>query len=131
MTQHRVARGYLDLVRRPGFVSARRGIDLLVVVVAFSAAVGTAFRQDPPHPTGVTLWWQMPIIAIAVLTLLWRERFPFAAPAAIWILCAGLSFVDGALVSSQPAVLVAGMGAAWLLGNLRDNTKSLVGLAVG
>ena len=117
-------------MRRPWQVSARVGIDLLVIVAAISAAVGTALRQDQP-PTGLRLWLEMAAIAFAVLTLLWRERFPFAAPAGIWLICAALSFVDGLLVASQPAVLVAGLGAALLLGNLRDNRKSLVGLAIG
>jgi signal transduction histidine kinase len=118
-------------VRRPWPLSARVGIDLLVVVAAISAAVGTALRQQPPAPTGPTLWWQMPAIALAVLTLLWRDRFPFAAPAAIWVVCAALSFIDGDLVPSQPAVLVAGLGAALLLGNHRDTSRALLGLALG
>jgi signal transduction histidine kinase len=35
------------------------------------------------------------------------------------------------LVPSQPAVLVAGLGAALLLGNLRDDRRSLAGLVIG
>ena len=100
------------------------------MVAAVSAAVGTALRQVPPPPTGPTLWWQMAAIAGAVLTLLGRHRFPFAAPAAIWVVCAALSVVDGALVPSQPAVLVAGLGSALLLGSLRDSRQALTGLAV-
>ena len=40
----------------------------------------------------------MPAIALVVLPLLARRRFPFAAPAAVWLLAAALSFVDGRLV---------------------------------
>jgi signal transduction histidine kinase len=72
----------------------------------------------------------MAAIALTVLTLLGRHRFPFAAPAALWFVAVALSFIDGALVPSQPAMLVTGMGAALLLGNLRDGTRSLAGLAV-
>ena len=130
MTQREATRGYVDLVRRPGFVSARHGIDLLVVVAAVSAALGTALREHPAPPTGLVLWWQMAAIFCAVLSLLWRERFPFAAPTALWLAGAALSFFDGWLVPSQPAVFVAGMGAAFLLGNLRDNRRALAGLAI-
>jgi signal transduction histidine kinase len=118
-------------VRRPGLFSTRVAIDLLVVVAAVSAACGTALRQQPPAPTGPALWWQVPAIACAVLTLLGRHRFPFAAPAATWVVCVALSLVDGDLVPSQPAVLVAGLGSALLLGNLRQNGRSLLGLVIG
>jgi signal transduction histidine kinase len=118
-------------VRRRGLLSAGLAIDLLVVLAALSAAVGTALRQSPPPPSGPALWLEMPAIALAVLTLLGRRHFPFLAPVAIWFICVALSFVDGALVTSQPAVLVAGLGSALLLGNLRDRSRSLLGLAVG
>src|SRR4051794_4159610 len=125
------ARGYVDLVERSALASARAGTDLLVVAAAFAAAAGTALRQSPPPPTGTTLWLQMAAISVAVLPLLARHRFPFAAPAAVWLICSALSFLDGDLVTSQPAVLVAGLGAALLLGNLPDRTKSLAGLVIG
>jgi signal transduction histidine kinase len=130
MTPQTGARSYVDHVGRPRFVKTRLAIDALVVVAALSAAIGTALRQRPPAPTGLDLWWQMIAVASIVLTLLWRERFPFASPAAIWIGGATLSFFDGWLVPSQPAVFVAGMGAALLLGSLRANTRALAGLAV-
>jgi signal transduction histidine kinase len=117
-------------VRRLGPISRRLGIDLLIVLAALSAAVGTALRQDPPPPTGWALWWEVPAIALPVLTLLGRHRFPFAAPSAIWLICGALSFVDGWLVPSQPVLLVAGLGAALLLGNLGDRHLSLVGLVL-
>ena len=34
--------------------------------------------------------------------LLWRRRFPFAAPAAVWLLAATLSSVDGRLIGRSP-----------------------------
>jgi signal transduction histidine kinase len=123
-------RGYRDLMRRPRPISSRLGIDLLIVLAALSAAVGTIVRRDPPPPTEWALWWQPVAIALAVLTLLARHRFPFAAPAAIWAACGALSFIDGWLVPSQPAVLLAGLGAALLLGNLRDHRWALVGLVL-
>ena len=65
-----------------------------------------------------------------VLPLLWRRRFPFAAPAALWLLAASLSFVDGRLVPFTFSVTVAGMAAALLLGHLRDDVQARLGLAI-
>ena len=66
----------------------------------------------------------MPAVALVVLPLLARRRFPFAAPAAVWLLAAALSFVDGRLVVFTVSAFVAGMAAAFLLGNLRDAVQA-------
>src|SRR4051794_3000986 len=123
-------RRYVDLVRGPARFSAGLAIDVLVVLAALSAAVGTALREEPAPPTGLKLWLEMAAIALTVLTLLERHRYPFAAPAGLWLGAVALSFFDGQLIPSQPAMLLAGMGAALLLGNIRDRTRSLAGLAV-
>ena len=77
-----------------------------------------------------TLWFAVPAIAVLVLPLLARRRFPFAAPAAFWLLAAALSFVDGRLVPFMPASSSSGMAAAFLLGNLRDAVQARIGLAI-
>ena len=76
------------------------------------------------------LWFEVFAVAAVVLTLLWRRRFPFAAPAVTWLLSAALSFVDGLLIVDKAGLFVAGMGAALLLGNLRRDTQARVGLAI-
>ena len=53
-----------------------------------------------------------------VLTLLARRRFPFGAPAAFWVSCAALSFVDHRLIVVPVALYLAGLVAAFLLGSL-------------
>ena len=65
-----------------------------------------------------------------ILPLLARRRFPFAAPAAVWVVAATLSFVDGELVVFSTTIFVAGMAASFLLGSLRDDVHARVGLAV-
>ena len=106
------------------------GLDVLIVVAAVSSAVGTAARVDPYRPSGVGGWLEVVAIGAVVLGLLLRRRFPFAAPAALWLSCAGLSFVDGRLVTSQGGVYIAGLGAAVLLGNLRNGVQARAGLAI-
>jgi signal transduction histidine kinase len=72
----------------------------------------------------------MLVIAALVLVLLARHRFPFAAPAALWVGCAAASFRDGRLVSSQAGIFVAGLGAAVLLGSLRSGRQARAGLLI-
>ena len=106
------------------------GLDALIVVTAVWSAVGTALRDDSDAPTGVALWFEVVATAVVVLALLLRRRFPFAAPATLWLVAAALSFVDGQLITSQPGVYVAGLGAALLLGNLRNEAQARIGLAI-
>jgi signal transduction histidine kinase len=82
--------------------------------------------REPRTP----LWFGVAAVAIVVLALLGRRSFPFMAPASLWLLAAALSFVDGRLVVSTVSVYVAGMAAAFLLGNLADAAQRRVGLAV-
>ena len=65
-----------------------------------------------------------------MLVLLARRRFPFAAPATTWLVCAALSFVDGQLIVNGAGILVAGMGAAVLLGTVRNASLSRLGLVI-
>jgi len=110
------------LVRRYGF-------DALIVLAALVIALEGAFRDGVDPPT-TTRWFTVPALALIVLPLLLRRRFPFAAPAAVWVIAAGCAVVDGRLVVFSVISSVAGMVAAFLLGNLRDETKARLGLAV-
>ncbi len=96
---------------------------------ARESALEVAFRHDAHEPR-TAQWFTVPAAAAVVLTLLGRRRFPFMAPASLWILAAALSFVDGRLVVFTLSVYVAGMAAALLLGNLADAVQGRVGLAV-
>ena len=105
-------------------------IDVLIVIAAVAAALEVANRRDSPQAAETTLWFAMPAIAVVVLPLLGRRRFPFAAPAGVWLLAAVLSFVDGRLVVNTAGATVAGMIAAFLLGNLRDDVQARMGLGI-
>jgi len=107
-----------------------RGFDVLIVVAAVESAVELVVRSDESRAPTTTPWFTAPAVAAAVLVLLARRRLPFAAPAIFWLLGAGLSFVDGRLLVFTQGVFVAGMGAAALLGNLRDPLQERVGLVI-
>jgi signal transduction histidine kinase len=107
----------------------RCAFDALIVLAALEIGLEVALRDDPREPT-TTPWLTAPAMALLVLPLLLRRRFPFAAPAAVWAVAAVLSFVDGRLVVFSITASVAGMAAAFLLGNLRDDVQARAGLAV-
>jgi signal transduction histidine kinase len=107
----------------------RYGFDALILIAAFESALEVVVRDDPREPT-LTHWLAAPAIALVVLPLLARHRFPFAAPAAVWLLATALSFVDGRLVVFTTAPFIAGMAAAFLLGGLADDKRARLGLAV-
>jgi signal transduction histidine kinase len=105
-------------------------LDLLIAIAAVEAALEVALRRSSAEAPETTPWFAVPAIALVVLSLLGRRRFPFAAPASVWILAAALSFVDGRLVPFAASALVAGFAAAFLLGNLRDAAQAWLGLAI-
>ena len=118
---------YVGRVSRLRAFLREYGFDLLVLVAAVESALETALRPDLSGPAS---WFAASAVALAVLCLLGRRPFPFAAPATLWLLVAALSFVDGRLVTQPAGVFLAGMAAAFLLGNVPDTVKARLGLAV-
>jgi signal transduction histidine kinase len=121
---------YVQRVSRIGYLTRRYGFDALVVLLTIAAALEIAIRRDSANAPRTTLWFCIPAIAIMVLPLFFRRRYPFAAAAAYWLIAVGLSFVDGRLVTFSTTVFVLGMAASFLLGNLRDAVKARIGLAI-
>jgi signal transduction histidine kinase len=115
---------------RLSLLARRYGLDALIVVAAIAAALEVALRDDPLRAPRTSLWFAVPAVVLVVLPLLGRRRFPFAAPVALWLLAALLSFVDGRLIVFANGVYIAGVAAAYLLGNLRDAVQARIGLAV-
>jgi signal transduction histidine kinase len=111
-------------------VARRYAFDALIVLAAVESSLEVALRQDAPKAPESTLWFAAPATAVVVLPLLARRRFPFAAPASVWLLAAAFSFVDGRLVVFTTGDYVAGLAAAFLLGSLRDAFQARLGLAV-
>jgi signal transduction histidine kinase len=121
---------YVDAMVRVWRFFATWGLDVLVVVAAVASAIGTALRDDVDRPDGAQLWFEVVAIAIIPLLLCARRRFPFVAPAFVWIGSAALSFLDSQLITTQPGIFLCGMGASVLLGSLRHRTQVRVGLLV-
>lgn len=121
---------YVRPVNRLAVLTRRHGFDVLIALAAVEAALEVALRNDPGQEPTMASWLAAPALVIVIATLFARRRFPFAAPASLWLLSAGLSFVDGRLLTYTAGAYLAGMAAAFLLGNLRDVVQARLGLAL-
>jgi signal transduction histidine kinase len=121
---------YVHGVNRLSLAARRYGFDALVVVAAVAGVLGVVFRRDDPDAPTAPLLVSVLAIAAIVLPLLARRRYPFAAPALVWVLGPALSFVDGRLTPFTPSISAVGLAAAFLLGNLRKAVEAWIGLAL-
>ncbi len=118
-------------MRRLGTLARKYWFDVVIVLLAIEAMLEVSVRHGARNAPRTTLWFDLPALAIImVLPLFARRRYPFAAPAAYWVLATAVSFVDGRLVTFMTSVFVLGMAAAFLLGDLRDAVKARIGLAI-
>jgi signal transduction histidine kinase len=104
--------------------------ELLITVLATAGMLELVIGRDLPGAPATSLWFSVPMVVVLVLPLLAHRRFPFAAPAAYWLMAAALTFVDGLLIPFIGSLGVVGLAAAFLLGNLRDDRQAGIGLAI-
>jgi signal transduction histidine kinase len=117
-------------MERLGPLARRFALDILIVIVAVESTVQLALGRHVQHQPQASPWFAVPAVALVVLPLLARRRFPFSAPAAVWLVAAAGSFFDGQLVVIPASVVIAGMIAAFLLGDLDDGLQARLGLAI-
>jgi signal transduction histidine kinase len=115
-------------VSRWWFLARKHGLDAVAVLLTTTSVLELLIRGDARTAPEMPLWLDVPAMVIMVLPLFARRRFPFGAPAAYWLLAAGISFADGRLIPFVNSVFVLGMAAAFLLGNLRDPRQGRIGL---
>jgi len=93
-------------------------VDVLIALLLIAAMLEVLVGRHSPGAPRTTLWFVLPAIAILVLPILARRRFPFA-PAAHWLLAAGISFVDWRLIPFAISIFVVGLvlsaATGWLL----------------
>jgi len=117
---------YLPCVNRFRDVAREYWFELLIGALAISAMCELVIASG----RDTSLWFDMPLVALAIAPLFARRRFPFAAPAAYWIMATAISFIDGALIPSMTSLFPIGLAAAFLLGNQRDSELAWTGLAI-
>jgi signal transduction histidine kinase len=120
---------YLQRVTRIRYLSRTYVVDVLIALLLIAAMLEVLVGRDSAGAPRTTLWFVLPAIAILVLPVVARRWFPFA-PAAHWLLAAGISFVDWRLIPFAISIFVVGLVAAFLLGNLRDPLQAGIGLAL-
>ena len=103
---------------------------MLIAFLAIAGMLELVVGRDSPGAPPTTLWIAIPTVAVLVLPLFARRRFPFAAPAAYWLLAMAISFGDGLLLAFIGSLGVVGLASAFLLGNLRSPLKAGVGLII-
>jgi signal transduction histidine kinase len=111
-------------------LARRHWFEVAVAAAALAGALEVALEHGGTKAATTTEWFTIPAVILIVLPLLGWRRFPFVLPAALWILAAAASFVDGRLVVSTQAVFLAGLAAAFLLGHQRDADRGRLGLAI-
>ena len=111
-------------------IARRHLVDILIVAVAVESALELVFPHDYARGPHTTSWFTIPAVVVLALALLARRRFPFAAPAVLWAGAASVALVDGRLVPFTRGLYFAGLGAAFLLGHLRDERQARLGLPV-
>jgi signal transduction histidine kinase len=122
---------YLDRMKaRVWPVVQRYWFDALVVCAAIGGAIEVISQRDAPDAPGTPLALTVIIEVSLTLVLLARRRFPFAAPAAMFVGAAAVSFWDGRLVTLTLSSFLTALAACFLLGSLEERRQALVGLAI-
>jgi signal transduction histidine kinase len=104
--------------------------ELLIAVMAIAGMLELVVGRNTPGSPETSLWFSVPAVALLVLPLFFRRRFPFATPVSYWIIAAALSFVDPILIPFIGSLGVVGLATAFLLGNIRDDRQAGIGLAI-
>jgi signal transduction histidine kinase len=118
--------GYVQVVRVRE-LARKYWFDLLIAALAAAAMLEVIATPDS---TQTTLRFGIPAIAVLVLPIFARRRFPFGGPVAYFVLAAGISLIDWQLIPDRESFFVVGLAVAFLLGNLRNAWQAGIGLVV-
>lgn len=104
--------------------------ELLIALMGVAGMAELVVGRDYPGAPTKSLWFCIPALGVLVSPLLLRRRFPFAGPAAYFVLAPLLSVIDPLLVPFVGSLGVVGLAAAFMLGNLRNGLQAAVGLGL-
>jgi signal transduction histidine kinase len=121
---------YVQRVSRIRYIAREYWFELLIGALAIAAILELVIGRNSPGAPSTTLWFALPAVAVIVSPLFARRRFPFAGPAAYWVLATALTFVDGLLIPFMVSLFPVGLASAFLLGNLRNSRQAWTGLAI-
>jgi signal transduction histidine kinase len=121
---------YGQRVSRVRYLAREYWFELLIAALGIAAMLELVIGRNSPGGPTTTLWFAVPAVAVLVLPLFARRRFPFAGPAAYWLIAAALTFVDSLLIPFMVSLFPVGLASAFLLGNVRNSRRAWTGLAV-
>jgi signal transduction histidine kinase len=104
--------------------------ELLIALMGVAGMAELVVGRDYPGAPTKSLWFCIPALGVLVSPLLLRRRFPFAGPAAYFVLAPLLSVIDPLLVPFVGSLGVVGLAAAFMLGNLRNGLQAAAGLGL-
>src|SRR5437763_5078861 len=127
-----MTRRIANIARRAWPLISRFGFDAFVLLGMLEASLELAFGREhnKDAPTG-SLWVLVPLTLVLFLPLFARRRFPFGAPAALFIYAAAISFFEGRLVTFPFAIFVAVLTCSFLFGMLPERRQAVSGLGIG
>ena len=108
----------------------RYWLDAAIVAFAMLAASEVLARQDAEAAPDLAAWLAAALAASIVFPLLLRRKWNLAGPTLLWVLAAGVSFLDGRLVVFSTGDFAAGMTASCLLGFASNSREARLGLVV-
>ena len=108
----------------------RQWFALLVAAAMVETAVELIVRRNSDGAPTTSLWIAVPLLVVMIAPLFWWRRFPFGAPAAVFVIGAVESFVDGRLVTFTLATFLSVLAAVFLFGILEDRRQSVAGLGI-
>src|SRR5687768_11593087 len=118
--------------RRVWPLAKRYWFDALIVAVSVLGTLSFALRLDEVEPFPDGPHWLIVLASLPItLPLLARRRYPFGAPAFIFVYLAAVSFANGDFVVYAFTTFLTVIGCSFLFGLLEDRRQSLVGLALG
>ena len=117
-------------MRRLGVLAKTYAVEVVIALLVLVGMVDTVLRSMSEGSPKTSLWFALPAMGILAIVIVARRRFPFAGPAAYWLLAAGIAFVDPILLPSAESFFAVGLATAFMLGNVRDARKAGIGLAV-
>jgi signal transduction histidine kinase len=103
---------------------------VLVVVGAVAAVTELVIRRDAKNAPTSSLWILIPLVLAGILPLVTWRRYPFGAPAAVFVIAAVSSFVDGRVVTFTGATFLTVLAGTFLFGLLEDRRQAAAGLLI-
>src|SRR5215210_3796130 len=122
---------YVDRMRTKLWPYVQRyWFDALIVAAAIGGALEIVLNQSAPDAPTLPLGVSVPLEIALTLLLLARRRFPFGAPAGMFVAAAALSFWDARLLTYSLGGFLGALAAGFLLGLLEEHRQALIGLAI-